>query len=199
MLAHSPLKNEFILTWFNGINISLLTYQLYCILKLNKMFLSTWFWSWKTKVNLLYYVFWRSRSVKTRPPSSASVSVCDSCCLSCCHWSQAASCKPLISVVFPRLIIASVCLYKHIQYIYLESTPKHLSISCQTHTHLGFFFFPLILHAQLMLTLLSDSCTIHLQTYTHDGQTEWRGREIDEGGRRGSWEWRECRKAKKTG
>lgn len=92
--------------------------------------------------NLLCCVLWWSRSVKTWPPSSAPVSVCDSCCLSCCHWSQAVSCKPLISAVFPRLIIPSLCLHTHMQYTHLASTPKHLSISCQTHTHLGIFFIP---------------------------------------------------------
>lgn len=161
---------------------------------------------WKTAEDLLYYVLWWSRSVKTWPPSSASVPVRDSCCLSCCHWSQATSCKPSISAVFPRLIIPSLCLYAHTQRIHLVSTLKHLSISCQTHTHLGIFFLPFFfVHRWCWHCFLTHSPYTYKQkhTHTHTGwQTEWWGRGM-RGQRRNSGDGEgkkaECRKSKRMG
>lgn len=158
-----PLK-EFS-DWIPNIHFNL------CItLKWDKM-LPAWYGVEKSAANLSYYALWWSRSVKTWPPSSASVSVCDSCCLSCCHWSHAASCKPLISAVFPRLIIPSLCLYTHTHTVHtlsVLSTLKHLSISCHTHTHLGIFFLPFVFtHSWCWHCFLT-----HANTHTRDGQTE---------------------------
>ena len=91
---------------------------------------------------IFYYVLWWSHSMKTWPPSFASVSVCDSCCLSCCYWAQSASCKPLISAVFPRLISRSLCLYTHIQYIHLVSTPWALKYFLSDTHSSGHFLSP---------------------------------------------------------
>ena len=91
---------------------------------------------------IFYYVLWWSHSMKTWPPSFASVSVCDSCCLSCCHWAQPASCKPLISAFFPRLISPSLCLCTHIQYIHLVSTPRALKYFLSDTHSSGHFLSP---------------------------------------------------------